>query len=69
MISRNHLKKNDGSLGLIEVDVVVGGRLWLRSCSHRVLKVSLYKNKSGVLNGKKYDEISSFNQNDFRKGR
>ena len=44
-------------------------RLWLRLCSHRVLKARFYKNKSGVLIGKKHDEISSFNQNDFRKRR
>ena len=44
-------------------------RLWLRLCSHRVLKARFYKNNNGVLIGKKHDEISSFNQNDFRKGR
>jgi len=43
--------------------------MWLQLCSHRVLKVRLYRNKKGVLNGKKHDEISSFDQNDFRKGR
>jgi hypothetical protein len=42
--------------------------LWLRLCSHRVLKACFYKNKNGVLVGKKHDEISSFNQDDFGKG-
>ena len=59
----------EGSLDGVKVGVGAVERLWLWLCSHRVLKARLYKNKNGVLIGKKHDEISSFNQNDFRKRR